>query len=136
MSEHNDKCRVGRISCGEKVCDGCQYRIRDKSPVSEQTELPELAVGYMDQGMGHGHYAVIRKDSEKLFANVPFGDKNLATQVVRACNSHKVLLDILKDIRRHAENPTAADLQFILNLIQDISQEEIVKQAAIAKAGE
>ena len=98
MSEHNDKCRVGRISCGEKVCDGCQYRIRDKSPVSEHTELPELAVGYMNQGMGHGHYAVIRKDSEKLFANVPFGDKNLATQVVRACSIFPLTLEALHSI--------------------------------------
>lgn len=58
----------------------------------EHTELPELVVGYMDQGHGHGHYAVLRKESGELFANVPFGDKNLATQVVRACNSFGDLL--------------------------------------------
>ncbi len=66
--------------------------------MSEHTELPELAVGYMNQGMGHGHYAVIRKDSEKLFANVPFGDKNLATQVVRACSIFPLTLEALHSI--------------------------------------
>ena len=101
----------------------------------EHTRLPELAVGYMDQGMGHGHYAVIRKESKELFANVPFGDKNLATQVVRACNSHKKLVNTLKDIRRHAEN-IAADPQFLLRLISEIAHEMIIAEAAIAKAGE
>ncbi len=66
--------------------------------MNEHTELPELSVGYMDQGLGHGHYAVLRKESGELFANVPFGDKNLALQVVRACNSHKDLLRVINDL--------------------------------------
>ena len=66
--------------------------------MTEHTELPELAVGYKDQGLGHGYYVVIRKESGELFANVPFGDKNLAEQVARACNAHKDLLALLSDI--------------------------------------
>ncbi len=69
----------------------------------EHTELPELVVGYMDQGHGHGHYAVLRKESGELFANVPFGDKNLATQVVRACNAFPELLTIIEDVIRETD---------------------------------
>ncbi len=54
--------------------------------------------------------------------------------IVRACNAFPAMIDGLKEIRRRAQNPTAADLQFILNLIQDISHEAII--AALAAGGE
>ncbi len=85
----------------------------------EHKKLPKLALGFMNQGLGHGHYAVLREESGELFANVPFGDKNLAAQVVRACNAHEDLLAICEAIQEkidsgehlRADDPECQDLK-------------------------
>ncbi len=69
--------------------------------MSEHSKLPRLSVGYMNQGHGHGHYAILREESEELFANVPFGDKALATQVVLACNAHDALVKACEEVLAH-----------------------------------
>lgn len=60
--------------------------------MSEHTKLPKLAVGYMDQGMGHGHYAILRENTGELFAKLVIDDKDDVEQIVLACNAHKDLL--------------------------------------------
>lgn len=75
--------------------------------MSEQTELPRLAVGYMDQGMGHGHYAVLVEETEKLFKVTGLREK--VEQVVLACNAHKDLLDFVEHWAGHDNSCDSLD---------------------------
>ena len=72
--------------------------------MNEHTELPELSVGYKDRGLGHGHYAVLRKESGELFANVPFGDKNLAAELTRRCNAFPAMEAVLLNIQARIDS--------------------------------
>ncbi len=72
--------------------------------MTKHTELPKLAVGYINQGLGHGHYVILCEESGELFAKVPFGDKNLTTQVVRACNGFPELESVLLAIQAKVDS--------------------------------
>ena len=59
--------------------------------MSKHTELPKLAVGYMDQGLGHGHYAVIVEETGCRL-DISSATKDVPELIVQACNSHEGLL--------------------------------------------
>lgn len=63
--------------------------------MSKQVELPELAVGYMDQGLGHGHYAIIIADTKQLL-ELRYPSASIPDSIVRACNSFEDLAKLLK----------------------------------------
>ncbi len=104
--------------------------------MTEHTELPELAVGYMNQGLGHGHYAVLRKESGKLFAHVPFGDKNLALQVVLACNSYEDLLAACKNaVKQMEDEPVQAGGEWEQGLFCGLEDMGITDRYAACRHG-
>lgn len=63
--------------------------------MSELAELPELAIGHMDQGLGHGHYAVIVAETNELL-DVRGNNRGRLDRIVRACNTHDELLAACK----------------------------------------
>ncbi len=104
--------------------------------MSEHTELPELAVGYMDQGMGHGHYAVIVVETNELL-NIKGQNKDRLELIVRACNSHKDLATACKALQDRLEyyHATHKDLCHLGQACPEIKALNLSK-AAIAQANE
>ena len=103
----------------------------------EHTKLPKLALGFMNQGLGHGHYAVLCEESGELFAKVPFGDKNLAAQVVRACNAFPAMEKALRDVQielRHLRARAINDER--LDAVHEIDKRISQVKAALATGGE
>lgn len=101
--------------------------------MSEHTELPALVVGCKYQRRGRKHFAIFTERGD-LFSNVPFGDKNLATQVVRACNEYPDLIkqrdDLLAACERHKDITVKnCGRNYWANHFADM-------EAAIKKAGE
>ena len=62
--------------------------------MAERTELPELAMGYMDQGLGHGHYGIIVVETNELL-NVLDENKDRLESIVRACNRDNAFENLL-----------------------------------------
>lgn len=104
----------------------------------EHTKLPELAVGYMNQGHGHGHYAVIVAETNELL-DVRGLDKDCVELIVRACNRDEAFEDLLAAceawMKVESESKTSTPCPDY-NL-RAIYRKEAVKlsEAAIKKAG-
>ena len=94
--------------------------------MSEHTKFPELAVGYMDQGLGHGHYAVIVAETNELL-DVLDQNKDRLDFIVRACNRDKDLQTLLEDALDWIEG--------VVEIYPEAFSTEIVDElkAAIAK---
>ena len=94
--------------------------------MSEHTKFPELAVGYMDQGLGHGHYAVVVAETNELL-DVRDQNKDRLDFIVRACNRDKDLQTLLEDALDWIEG--------VVEIYPEAFSTEIVDElkAAIAK---